>query len=115
MAQLLNCADGTVVASWVTLCDTGWTRTRGLIGTRRLEPGHVFWIAGCNAIHTFFMTMTIDVAFLDESLCVVRLVHAMPPFQVRLPVRGARSVIEGAVGMIESGHLQVGTGLAYRP
>lgn len=114
MEQLINTSDNVEVASRVTLCETGWSRTRGLLGTRQLDPGHVYWIRPCNSIHTFFMMMTIDVAFLDADLRVVRIVPSMPPFQVRLPVRGAASVVEGAVGMVERGRLRAGVQLAYQ-
>ena len=108
MAGLVNVSEGVEVASRVTLCETGRARTRGLLGTTRLDPGHVYWIRPCHAIHTFFMTMAIDVAFLDDDLRVLKVVPSMTPFRVCVPVRGAASVLEGAEGMISSGRLRKG-------
>lgn len=108
MARIWNETDEAEVASRITFCETGPERTRGLLGTRRLDAGHVYWIRPCNSIHTFFMQMTIDVAFVDDGLRVVKLIPAMTPFRVCLPVRGAVGVLEGAEGMIEAGCLHVG-------
>ena len=115
MGILINRANGVPVASRLTICETPWTRTRGLIGTRRLEAEHVYWIKPCNAIHSFFMTMTIDVAFLDADLRVVKVIPAFTPFRICLPVRGAHSVLEGAAGMLERTGLREGVQLVYRP
>ena len=87
MNGLFNVTDGVPVASRLTICTTPAARTRGLIGTRSLEPGHLYWITPCNAIHTFFMGMTIDVAFVDAGWKVLKVIRSMTPFQVSLAKR----------------------------
>lgn len=86
-------------------------RLRGLLGTRSLPHGHAMWISPCNSIHTFFMLMTIDVAFLDQELRVIKLIPGMTPWRVCLPVRGAVGVLEGPVEMIRDAKLRKGTRL----
>lgn len=108
MPYILNETREAEVASRITLCESTADRTRGLLGTRRLDPGHVYWIRPCNSIHTFFMLMTIDVAFVDADLKVIKLIPSMTPFRVCLPVRSAAGVLEGAEGMIEAGRLHTG-------
>jgi uncharacterized membrane protein (UPF0127 family) len=111
---LVNLTDELPVAGRVRVCSTRSERMRGLIGTPRLDPDQAVWILRCNSIHTFFMRMTIDVAFLDAALRVVKVVPSMTPYRVCLPVPGARSVVEGAVGMLSRARLRRGVQLGIR-
>jgi len=79
-----------------------------------LDPDEGVWISPCDSIHTFFMMMSIDVVFLDESLVIVKLIRNMTPFQICLPVKYAASVLEGPVGMIQRSGLEKGTKLEFR-
>jgi hypothetical protein len=112
MPSLVNLERGETIAAELRICVRMADRLRGLLGTRRLEPHQAVWITPCNAIHTFFMFMTIDVAFLDEELRVIKLIPAMTPWRMCLPVRGAVGVVEGPVGMIQAGRLRKGMRLA---
>jgi len=56
-----------------------WERARGLIGVKELPPGEGLLIPKCNAIHTFFMRLTIDATFLDKAGRVVKVVRNIPP------------------------------------
>ena len=111
--QIVHLDTGAVVAARIRQCDTPATRVRGLLGTRHLDDDEACWIAPCNAIHTFFMMMSIDVAFLDEDLRVLKLIPDMTPFRLCLPVRCATSVLEGPVGMIQRAGLKKGSRLAW--
>jgi uncharacterized membrane protein (UPF0127 family) len=111
MPKLFNSDQDLEVAGRLRICERTTERLRGLLGTRRLAEDQAVWIRPCNSIHTFFMLMTIDVAFVDEDLRVVKLIPAMTPWRVCLPVRRAASVIEGPVGMIRRGRLRQGAQL----
>lgn len=111
MPTLFNSDADTVIASRLRICESTHERLKGLLGTRYLDDDQAVWIRPCNSIHTFFMLMTIDVAFVDDKLRVVKLIPAMTPWRVCLPVRGAAGVVEGPVGMIRRGHLRKGTQL----
>ena len=56
-------------------------RAKGLIGVKSLPPGEGLLIPGCNAIHTFFMSMTIDATFLDRENRVVKVVRGIRPWR----------------------------------
>lgn len=79
-----------------------------------MDPDEGAWISPCDSIHTFFMMMSIDVVFLDESLVIVKLIRNMTPFRICLPVKHAASVLEGPVGMIQRSGLKKGAKLEFR-
>ena len=56
-------------------------RAKGLIGTKALPSGKGLLILKCNAIHTFFMSMTIDATFLDAEGRIVREVKNIKPWR----------------------------------
>ena len=56
-------------------------RAKGLIGVKSLPPGEGLLIPGCNAIHTFFMSMAIDATFLDRYNRVVKVVRGIRPWR----------------------------------
>lgn len=114
MFELVNLDTDEVVAGRLRECRSLSDRLRGLLGTRRLDPDQAVWITPCNSIHTFFMLMTIDIAFLDAELRVVKLIPDMTPFRVCLPVPKAIGVIEGPVGFIQRAALKQGTRLDIR-
>lgn len=79
-------------------------RARGLLGKRRLEPGHGLWIEPCSSIHMFFMRFAIDVVFLDRDHRVVRVCENVRPWRVAFGGRGSRVALELPVGVVrESG------------
>jgi protein-S-isoprenylcysteine O-methyltransferase Ste14/uncharacterized membrane protein (UPF0127 family) len=80
---------------------THWSRLRGLLGTKRLEPGEGLWIKPSNQIHMFGMRYAIDVVFLDDAGRVLRLVHALAPNRISPRVAGATSVLELPAGTLE--------------
>jgi uncharacterized membrane protein (UPF0127 family) len=80
----------------------------GLIGRRSLEPGEGLHLVPCRAIHTFFMQMAIDAAFLDERGEVVKLFSALPPWCVTRIHRKASSVLELPAGALERSGTIVG-------
>lgn len=66
-------------------------RTKGLLFAK--EGSDVLLIAPCKDIHTVGMRRSIDVAFVDESGCVLDSVRNLSPMH-RKRVRGASAVIE---------------------
>lgn len=90
---------------------TGWSRLRGLLGRRRLAPGHGLLLDPCRAVHTFGMTRPIDVAFVAADGSVLALHGALGAGRIALCWR-ARSVLELAagdaarLGVARGGHLR---------
>lgn len=115
MPVLRNIDNDVLLADTITVCETLPDRLRGLLGKKSLGETEVCWIRPCDSIHTFFMLMSIDVAFVDSNLTVVKTIENMTPFRVCLPVRKAAGVIEGPVGMLKRAGIQKGTQLDLRP
>ena len=98
----------------VVVADSYWTRLRGLLGRRGLEPGEGLLLRPANSVHTGFMRFSIDIVFLDRELRVLRVVEAVPPWRVKVR-RGARAVLElrageaARQGIAEGAHLRIAT------
>src|SRR5262252_4339039 len=91
-------AGGRLLADRLRPAHTHWTRLRGLLGTKRLEPGEGLWIKPSNQIHMFGMRYALDLVFLDDSGHVLRLVHALAPNRISPRVARATSVLELPAG-----------------
>jgi len=106
-------AGGRLLADRLRPAHTHWTRLRGLLGTRRLEPGEGLWIKPSNQVHMFGMRYAIDVVFLDDERRVLRVVHALQPNRISPRVKGATSVLElpagtvAGVGLEEGGQVEI--------
>ena len=81
-------------------------RLKGLIGRKAFEPGEAMYFPQCNDIHMWFMSIPIDVVFVDRSaqngnLQVVSVHENVRPWRA-LPLRDgrARDTIELPVGTI---------------
>ena len=102
-----------IVCESCSVADTIWTRLRGLMGRRRLEPGEGLLLRPSGSVHTCFMRFAIDVVFLDGELRVLAVSPSVRPWRLRLQ-RGARAVLElpagdaERVGIAPGDHLTVG-------
>lgn len=106
-------ADGTVIADRLRAAHTHWTRLRGLLGTRRLEPGEGLWLRPCRQVHMYGMRYAVDLVFLDERGRVLQAVPALPPNTVSPRVDGAASVLELPVGTIQRAGLVPGCAIRF--
>lgn len=98
---ILNASTGEILAEHVTVCNTFFTRGRGLMFRRPLETDEALLfvepresISG-TAIHMFFVFFAISVIWLDANRRVVdaRLARPFRPYYA--PVSPARYFIEG--------------------
>ncbi len=110
-----NRTRGTVLADDVRLADTPRARRIGLLKQTELQPDEGLWIYPSQAIHTFWMRFSIDVAFLDRHRRVKRVYHRMPPFRLTRFVWGARSVLELATGVLAASGTEKGDELEFSP
>src|SRR5687768_6621851 len=83
-----------------------WQRFRGLMGSPPLPPGEGLWFPECQAIHTAFVRVAIDLLFLRDSR-IVRVCAAVPPWRVSF-CREADSVVELRCGEADRLGLMVG-------
>jgi uncharacterized protein len=90
-------AHARVVCDSCAVADTMWTRLRGLMGRRELEPDEGLLLRPSGSVHTCFMRFAIDIAFLDSELRVLAVSPGVRPWRLRLQ-RGARAVLELPAG-----------------
>jgi uncharacterized membrane protein (UPF0127 family) len=84
----------------------------GLMGRRAWTDSDGLVLEHCNSIHTFFMRMPIDVAYLDREDRVVRLIGQMAPWRVGPIAFEAKRVVELPAGTLERTGTQLGDRLA---
>ena len=94
MLKAYNRTREAVVADKVQKAADYDSRTKGLLGRDRMDPGEGLWIVPCPMIHTFFMRFSIDVLFLDKELRVARVMEDLKPWRLSPWVLRARSVLE---------------------
>lgn len=82
----------------VRTCTHPWQRMRGLLFTQPSNEVIVF--PACHDIHTFLMSYSIDVAFIDKSGQVVASFRSVAP-GCRLRHPGAWAVVERAANRIQ--------------
>lgn len=83
-------------------------RLLGLIGTKSLPESSALYIPRCNWIHTFFMSYSIDVIYLDKQQKVCKIDHSLKPWRLAAPVFTARSVVEMPSGKAKKLNLKIG-------
>ena len=86
-------ADGELVVH-ARIADGLWSRTRGLIGVRALRRPDGLLIPRCSSVHTFFMSIPIDLVYLNEELEVVKVVAALRPWRFSFGGRAAAQTLE---------------------
>ena len=82
------------------------SRTRGLLGTRRLDGALL--ISPGNSVHGVGMLYTLDIALLDADLLVLHTL-TLHPFGATRPRRGVRHVLEAELGSFNAWDLRIGS------
>jgi hypothetical protein len=93
---------------------TFWTRLRGLIGHRRLNPNEGMLISPCRGVHTFCMRFPIDVVYVDRQGKVVGLAPELRPNRLGPVVRRAQFVLELPAGTIARTRTRIGDQIDIR-
>ena len=102
MAWLVS--EARVLAS-ADVATTSRERRKGLRGRRNIEGAFV--IQDCRWVHTLGMKVPIDVAFVDDSGVVLKIVR-MRRWRLGAPVSKASWLIEAATGAFERWGLAIG-------
>ena len=108
MAVLINQSKQSNMASNLKIADTFLTRAKGLIGQKTMDLNEAVYFPRSNWIHTFFMSMPIDVIYVDKKMKVKKLQPHLKPWRWPAPVLSAHSVIEMAAGSIQKNKVEVG-------
>ena len=102
-----NRTKGTILADHVQLADTFWQRLKGLLGTRFLPLGYGLIIKPCNSVHTVGMSFPIDVLFVDDNHCIIKIVDNMLPSKASM-ASNSRYVVELPAGTAHKAACSVG-------
>lgn len=108
MATLVNRSKDKTLFTDLKTAESFSERLLGLIGTKELEPHRALLFRNCNWIHTFFMSMPIDVIYLDRSLRVKKIARHLSPWRLPAPVLGAWNVVETKAGSLPADALDLG-------
>jgi uncharacterized protein len=104
---LKNSRSGAVLASNVELAVTSAERRKGLLGREAMAPDSALVITRCAAVHTFWMRFPIDVAFIDSSGTVKKVVEGLTPWRMSGALF-ASTAIEFPAGTLKDDVLRVG-------
>ena len=112
MVKIDNLTSNQTLMEHGRLAANPWTRLRGLIGVRQLENGDGLLIKPCHGVHCMFMSIPIDVVYVDSKHRVVATDQAMQPWAVGKIYRQSAYVVELPVGAIAATGTKAGDQLA---
>jgi uncharacterized protein len=111
---LTNTRNDRIVARNLLTAFDSKSRRTGLLKHDSLPEGSALIIAPTQAIHTFSMRFSIDVAFVSKDGLVLKVRHAVPPRRIAVSWR-AFAVIELPAGALESSDTRLGDRLQIEP
>lgn len=111
---LENVRTGAVVADHLLTAFDSASRRQGLLGRDSLPDGTALIIAPSNAVHTFFMRFSIDLAFVRRDGRVIKVRTAVGPRRLSAAIR-AFAVVELAAGALARSGTESGDMLICRP
>ena len=114
MVKVNNISRDSELISVGRMANNPWTRLRGLIGVRNLPEGQGIVIEPCHGVHCMFMSIPIDVVYVDKQHKVIALDRAMKPWKIGKIYRNSQYVIEAAVGTIDRSKTQIGDQLELK-
>lgn len=112
LGALHNRDDGRLLVRRVWRATNMFERARGLLGRPRLDLDEGLLIPRCRSVHTFGMTYSLDLVFIDTSGVIRKLVNQLGPRRVAGCAAG-RMVIELAAGSIGHHGLEPGMQVSW--
>jgi len=94
---------------------TFFQRTRGLLGRKEIKKEEGLYIPACRSIHTFFMSVPIDVVFIDHDNRVTRIVPSLAPFRIAFGPKNTAGVLELSSGMLKNNRCVIGDKISFIP
>lgn len=103
-----NTSKHTVLGEQIILANNPWLRLKGLLGFHQLPESYGLWLTPCNSIHMFFMSIALDVVFLDKDLFVIEILEDFRPWHVSKIYPKAKHVLELPVGVVQHTKTSIG-------
>ena len=108
LVTVRNTQRDTVIGDQIEVAETSSTRLFGLLGKKQLDTGKGLWIRPSSGVHTFFMSMPIDVIGLDKHQTVIKVWRNLVPWRVTSVSMQLHSVVELPAGRIDESNTQIG-------
>jgi uncharacterized membrane protein (UPF0127 family) len=89
---------GQPLAIEIALAEGFFSRLRGLMFAPPLSPGYGLLLVPCHSIHALFMRGCFEAVFLAQDGRVLQIASPLRPWRGVSVCRGARAVLEWAVG-----------------
>ena len=105
--MIINLTKKNIIAHRPITAISFFERGRGMIG-RRFDDFDAMIFNRCNSIHTMFMSIKIDVLFLNSENIICDFRKELVPWIPFVKVRNAQSVIELPAGVIEKTEIEIG-------
>jgi uncharacterized membrane protein (UPF0127 family) len=107
--KIFNLTKNTLLAENAMLADNPFSRTKGLLGRKGLNPGEAL------VLKPFFMRFPIDVIFVNRQLKVVAAIPALKPYRLSRIYFSAGMAIELPTGGLALSSTAVGDTLFFSP
>lgn len=108
-----NLTKDVALGNSVEVADTSAKRRTGLLKHPSLPEGHGLWIVPSEAVHTFGMRFSIDLAFLNRQRKILKIRKDMGRRRIALCLR-AHSVLELPAGTLDRTGTEAGDQLEFQ-
>ena len=105
--KIINTSKDYILGDKITEAKSVVSRIKGLIGRKEIVAETGLLIPKCGSIHTFFMSMAIDVIFLDIELRIIKLVKRLETNKL-CSCWNAAYVLELPVGTVDKSGSEIG-------
>lgn len=96
--MMINKTNQNIIGQKIWLADSFWSRFRGLLGHKPLEPGEGIWLLPCQQVHMFGMHFALSIWFLDAQGRVCQIIDELEPGKISPRVKNSDSILELPVG-----------------
>ncbi len=101
-----------MIARQLFLADTFWKRLQRLVSKDELLLDEAVLIVPSSCLNTYFLSMPVDVVFLDQEGKVVKMLESVMPWQT-VCEKKAQAVLELAAGALCRHRCQIGDQLTW--
>ena len=108
MLNVENITQGQTLVDQGRMADNFLRRLKGLIGVKEMPEGDGLLIVPANQVHTNFMSIPIDILYLDDDDRVIDYDESLKPYRFGRLRRGAHSVLELPAGAVATYGVQKG-------
>jgi len=108
LVRIENLTQKTTIMRNGKIADNPWSRLQDLIGTPQLEQGDGLLIIPYKSVRRIFMSVAVDLLYINEADQVVGLDERILPSSIRKPRRDCSYMIEVPVGTIALNQTNIG-------